>query len=296
MRWGGVGGRCCCGRWDSSSRFLYPKRIATGRLLVRYRMMTAVSSAVLLMAACAAQNPPDPSAAPSDPGPVIRSDGDHAVAGRVVPGDRDALMAALGVPDWDVQKAAARVLGPDPAVLDELITGLEGDQDQRRIGCALALAHSSDPRALDALADQCRKRNIAFRWQVAGALGLAGNGDAQDALLVLLKDEDWQVREMAVVALGELHDVMGIEPLFAALKADDWYARRIAAWKLSVIGDMRAMAPLVAALKNRKEGPNDERIYVAIGRLTDWKVYFGTDMTKWNQWWDENGHEYVQSP
>ena len=97
--------------------------------------------------------------------------------------------------------AAARILGgqADAAVLDELITGLDGDEVQRRNGCALALAHSTDRRALDALVNQCRKRNFAFRWQMGEALGRAGNGDVKDALLALLKDEDWQVQEMAVI-------------------------------------------------------------------------------------------------
>ena len=67
-----------------------------------------------------------------------------APAARRGPEADAALKRALADPEWNVQMAAAKVLGPreESAILDDLVAGLESDDHLLRRGCVLTLARN----------------------------------------------------------------------------------------------------------------------------------------------------------
>jgi HEAT repeat protein len=218
------------------------------------------------LACCAAANAPDAFELLADREPGVRAAAIASLAGRSDALAVAALKGALADPEWQVQMAAAKILGPagEKAILDELIAALDGDDLQQRKGCVLALAHSSQPRAFDALMAQCAKRNFAFRWQVGEAIGQAHNRRFIPMMLAALrKDADWHVQEVAAVTLAQMHDTVGIEPLLQSLQSKNKYARMIACWQLGRIGDPRAIDVLISDVL-KKYDTYDDRVWAAV--------------------------------
>jgi HEAT repeat protein len=209
------------------------------------------------------------------------------------------LIRDLGNHDWAVQIAAARALTKrqDRAIFNVLVKGLESKDTNRRLGSALAMALRKEPKALQTLLEQCPKRDISFRFQVAEVLGQAKNLAFKDTLIAALKDQNWQVREFAVVSLANMHEAIGIEPLFLALKNDDSYVRQLACWQLGCIGDTRAIGPLVEDILMKYDS-YDYFIWGGLGikMITEGETYFGRDMEKWEQWWKKNKNSYLVKP
>ena len=263
---------------------------------------TFVGFSLLLPAACrSGHEGADPFHQLADPEPGVRVEAVKRLAQSDDPRAQSALMRALADPEFDVQRSAAGILGrrDDDALIEQLITGLKSDELQRRSGCVLALAQSADPRVFDALAEQCRRGNLAFRWQVAEAIGRARNRSMIPRMLTSVhKGDDWQVQEVAVLALAEMHEAVGIEPLLQALKSNNNYIRKIACWKLSLIGDPQALEPLIDDVL-KKYDTYETRIWgaLAINSITKEASGVGASLMarepeKFLQWWKQNRHRY----
>jgi len=254
-------------------------------------------------------------AALAEDGTGVRLSAAKALAASDDPRARGALLLhALADPEWEVQMIAAKALGRsgDPDIFPALMEGLEGDDRQRRIGSALALAHSPDPRAFDALGEQCRKRNFAFRWLVGEAIGRANNLRFKDQLLAALsRGDDWRVQEVAAVALAEMHPAVGIQPLLAALKSKDPYVRKITCWHLGRIGDPRAVQPLIDDILKKYDtyalrvwGHADGGIRLiarqldaeceARARQASKTNFAAKELKEFEQWWAANKHRYIK--
>ena len=227
----------------------------------------ARSSAIVVfgLAACSAgvgkkQTSGDPFARLAGPEPSVRAAAVTEVGKTSDLRAKTAVKRALADPEHDVRLAAAKLLAEmkDPAVLDELITGLDHDDLHARKGSVLALAHHSDARAFDALMARCEKRNFAFRWQVGDAIATAANRAFIPLMLdTVQQGADWRVQEVSVVALALMHDAVGIDPLLQSVRSGDCCVRRIACWQLSLIGDPRAIAPLISDMLEKYDTCED---------------------------------------
>lgn len=70
--------------------------------------------------------------------------------------------------------------------------------------------------------------------------------------LAALKDDHWEVRQVAAQMLGEIRDERAVKPLLlATLRVDNWMVRSAAAEALAKIGDSRTSRALTTALKHR---------------------------------------------
>ena len=97
-------------------------------------------------------------------------------------------------------------------------------------------------------------------WDKCVALGAL----AVEPLIAALKNEEWDVRQVAAYALGEIKDPRAVEPLIAALKDAGWSVRPAAAEALVKIG-APAMEPLIAALKDKDVRASATEALVKIG-------------------------------
>ncbi len=108
------------------------------------------------------------------------------------------------------------------------------------------------------LADLHRLPAVRKRKHVAEALGKLGSAEAIDTLLVLLDDEDPEVRACALRSLGRIGVPAGdsrAEPLRKALEAEDVGARVWAAQALLKGGDEDQRKFLITLLKGEETRP-----------------------------------------
>ena len=101
-----------------------------------------------------------------------------------------------------------------------------------------------------------KEEEPSVRWNTAVGLFYIG-GNAVDALIDTLADEDWSTRDLAAVTLSKI-GVPSIEPLIHALTKDNSNIRLGATIALGEIGDERAVESLTLALNDE-----DERVRVA---------------------------------
>ena len=121
---------------------------------------------------------------------------------------RQALLNALAHPQWEIRAAAVQAvekLGPQ-AALDPLLGVL---QDEHRLVRAAAV------HALGSLAEQTPERQIPV-----------------EQVLLVLKDEAWEVREMAVLVLGKLPLALAEPFLQVALQDSNSCVREAARFAL----------------------------------------------------------------
>lgn len=170
-----------------------------------------------------------------------------------VPGAAVPALAALDHPDAGVRREAVAVLG-----------WLEH-------GPALK------PLALLVVEDA----DAEVRRAATGALGLAGNDDAEvvlPALCLALRDEAWPVREEAATTLGKLAGANtpisedqradGSAALRAAMADDYWQVRLRAARSLGRLRDVAALPVLTSALAH-PAGNLRKEAAIALGDIGD---------------------------
>ncbi len=186
-------------------------------------------------------------------------------------------------PDTHVRLAAISTLEGvhDPAIIEPLIAVIETDSD----GCARknameVLSGTGDPRAVAPLMAVLRKsggynckigssliggplRNVA-----ADALKKLGTVSL-DPLLVLLKDDDKDIQQLAVFALAGVKAPQSVDTLVAALSDPNPRMRRGAARALGLImpGAMVAIAPLALALQHDSDSSARASSAYALGEI-----------------------------
>jgi HEAT repeat protein len=108
--------------------------------------------------------------------------------------------------------------------------------------------------------------NLAERAQGVDALAGMRGREATDALVGILHESSWLLRERAVRALAEREDVL--EPTLQALKAGNWYTRASGCDVLGRGGDARALGALLTQLLDRNVSVQKSAAD-AIRRLTE---------------------------
>lgn len=107
----------------------------------------------------------------------------------------------------------------------------------------------SDDRTRDLVAKAASK-DATERWGAAGELARVPGEETESALLALLKDEDYRVRERAVAALGRRFTPRVASACAVALADDDDAGHRAAGLALLVKGGAAGRAVLLGALQH----------------------------------------------
>jgi len=100
------------------------------------------------------------------------------------------------------------------------------------------------------LAARAAARDATDRWNAAGELARVPGEEAESALLALLKDEDYRVRERAVAGLGRRFTPRVASACAVALADDDDAGHRAAGLALLVKGGAAGRAVLLGALQH----------------------------------------------
>ena len=147
--------------------------------------------------------------------------------------------------DVNVRRAAAQILGSinAPAVLENISVYLEDTDWWVRESIVQSLSKIKDPRVFPTALDLLQHPEPALRRYAIDILVNQKNPNAIGSLTLLLKDQDWWVRERAVVALGLLGSKDSV-PLLAKLLTIPALAG-VAAEALGNIGHPSAIQPLI---------------------------------------------------
>jgi len=196
----------------------------------------------------------------------------------------EPLIVSLKHRKEEVRRVSARLLGAigDRRAVRPLIRALEDRASDVRFEALTALRKLSgedfgpDPKAwsrwyeLEAAAKQVEEK-IA--------------GEPVHAYIAALRDPNWAVRAYGAKMLGLLGDKRATTSLRGSLWDKDAMVRRYAAESLGALGDPQAVEALIAALSDA-DPQVQEAAEGALRRITGAK--FGRDVTKWQEWWDEN--------
>ncbi|PVY69288.1 HEAT repeat protein [Cupriavidus alkaliphilus] len=238
----------------------------------------------------------------SDPAPGVRAEAARTLANWEAEQVVSALAAALADADREVAEAAAQALSElkEPASGAALLPWVTHHEPFVRASAWRGLRELRYTPAFDAamaaLSDAAApvrreavtvlgwlKRNEALpalahvtasdadtdvRRAAAGALGLAADVSARDALLSALRDHAWQVREEAAQTLGKLKFAEVVPSLVNALEDAYWQVRLQAARALGKIGDRRALKPLTVQLGHAISNLRKEAA-LSLGSLRD---------------------------
>lgn len=153
----------------------------------------------------------------ADPEPAVREAAVRAlglVAGRhgAAASVQGTLGRVLTDDDWGTRQSAAEMLialkRDDGSARTLLITDLEADDPEVRLGAAWSLLEVGDERAVDALARLLYHPNPEIALRAAIGLGESGDQRSVGSLVAVLSHPDQRLHEAAQQALVKL----GIEP------------------------------------------------------------------------------------
>ncbi|MBM3459638.1 MAG: HEAT repeat domain-containing protein, partial [Armatimonadetes bacterium] len=148
---------------------------------------------------------------------------------------------------WEVQPAAADLLGFGPDALAPLCRALVSPGALVRMHAAEALGQLGDPRPLPGLRRALRDPDPAVRGHVARALGRLGDLLGAAALMAALDDRSPFVRAEAAGALGVLECRSATPSLRDLLEDSSPLVRVSAATSLASLGESNAL-PVLAEL------------------------------------------------
>lgn len=171
-----------------------------------------------------------------------------------VAGVHEALGAALEDPDEDVRHMAMWSLGRlgDLRALETLLAEQPDPMHGNEPATTLAQMGNDAVQPLTAaLEDQARP--TYQRGNAARALGLIKDRRALESLIVVLGDDDEDVRLAAVSALGDLKDSRAVEPLLAALDDSSPTVRTQALRELATLDDDRAFDAIARFVREGEE-------------------------------------------
>jgi HEAT repeat protein len=171
---------------------------------------------------------------------------------RVPPGEREALVAAVGA------LAAVSV----PLVIDAFLAS----PVDLRAPYRAAIRRAGD-RALEPLQGRLADRKPEVAAVAAEFMGLAGSPQAVALLLPLLRHRSEVVREAALVGLAEAGGREISRPAMPALKDESVVVRAAAARAIGVGGEPASTTVLVRRLEQEADEGVQAEILRAIGRL-----------------------------
>jgi HEAT repeat protein len=164
---------------------------------------------------------------------------------------KEPLIAALKDESQRVRSSAATALSKlgDHRAIKPLIVLLKDGNLQIRSSSATALGRLGDPRAVEPLIDALKDENWQVRISSVNALGKLRDPRAVEPLITLLKDPTWNARMEVVEALVDI-GYSPLEALILLLKDENQQVRRNAVYTLGKIADPRTVEPLIGALKD----------------------------------------------
>ena len=128
-------------------------------------------------------------------------------------------------PDARVRtRAVSRLMwSDDPRAIPPLIEALEDESPAVRRKAALALGHYHAAEATKPLIAHLRDDpGPGVRLMCAYALGHIGSDQSLNALIPMLKDPDWDVRDMACIAFAQNEDRRAVPEMMDLLNDQQW--------------------------------------------------------------------------
>jgi len=197
--------------------------------------------------------------------------------------------------------------GKSPVVLQRYLTPKEV-----RNKAEVILKHIGNP-AVEPLIAEMKNEDYNIRRRVASIIGYIADPRAVEPLITALNDENINVQRVAAESLGRIRDPRAVEPLIRVLTEESLYivmpmssaesrivvgkkykgsVRWAAAKALGEIKDPRAIEPLITALSEK-----DINLHMfAAGALREMTGRdFGTDYSKWQEWWEQKKEEFLKS-
>jgi len=171
------------------------------------------------------------------------------------------LVAILECPDTPAWPAEYALSAIGSAAVKPLLRLLEHPNSRVRSNAAVTLGHIPDKRAVEPLIKALGDQSSAVRWSAARALR-TGNGRATRALIALLSDTSFHLREAAAESLA----ARGWKPANQRERALFSIARRM--WKDAGSVGRKALEPLLAVLHNPDEEIR-QGAAAAIGEIDD---------------------------
>lgn len=169
----------------------------------------------------------------------IAREGDGGDVFRLVVSLRSAyalarLRALIWDPETKIAREAIKSLGPERALLAEMVEELLADPEWRDLASDFLYLYTLPvsallPYATDPKAD--------IRRVIVGELGRSGDPAALPAIIAALRDHDSYARQVAAQALQAMGDLAPLEPLVAMLDDSDRSVRSAAAQALIKMGE-----------------------------------------------------------
>jgi HEAT repeat protein len=158
------------------------------------------------------------------------------------------LMTALKDSDNPNRRLVVEALSQtgDARAVQPIIDALKDKEPHVRVAAVEALGRMKEPRAVDGLTKALRDQDHLVRAAAANALGKIGGATA--ALLPLLKDAQWGVRQATVEALARMREIEAVPSLLPLLKDKDKDVRCATAEALGQMRDERALQTLIECL------------------------------------------------
>lgn len=200
----------------------------------------------------------------------------------------EPLIAALADKIPLVRARAATALGKigDKQAIASLVAALQDKAAPVRGAVAAALGEFKENIIAPPLIERLIDKDGSVRAAAVASLGKLKTKETLPPLLSALQDKSPRVRAAAAIALGKLKNKQALEPLIAALKDKDQRVRRVAATALGDLKASRAVPPLIAALQDPKDSELVNNAALALKKITG--ADFGSELDKWQEWWEEN--------
>ncbi len=133
--------------------------------------------------------------------------------------------------------------------------------------CLFSIGCSKPDTDMNSLIENLKDEDSSVRWNASLALAEIGT-PAVEPLIVLLENNNQDVRVSAVYALGDIKDARAVEPLIAALSDISPDIREAAAMALEQIKDQRAVGPLIAIFSDSSPDVREAAVH-ALGQIKD---------------------------
>ncbi|MDY6854028.1 MAG: HEAT repeat domain-containing protein [Thermodesulfobacteriota bacterium] len=160
------------------------------------------------------------------------------------------IIPLLKEEDVPLRNMGIDILGKIGGDAPHLLFPLLKDEDEDlHIYTADILGKIGDQAALEPLKELIMHPNANVRNAAVISLGLLGNPNAVDSLIIALKDEEW-IKFSAIEALARIGDNRVIEPLISALDQNDDLIRAMIIETLGELRDKKAVEPLLSKIKD----------------------------------------------